>query len=88
MIKIRFFGALRKCADAEGFFELPVDAGSILNAGDLKQVLIREFEKRGFGAELVLISESVIADDENILQDHEPVKVREGLAVLPPVCGG
>ncbi len=88
MIKIRFFGALRKCADPDGFFELPVDAGSILNAGDLKKVLIREFEKRGFGAELTLISESVIADDENILQDHEPVKVREGLAVLPPVCGG
>ncbi len=88
MIKVRFFGALRRCADSDGFFELPVDPGTILSAGDLKRILTSEFEKRGFQMDLVLISDSVIADDESILQDHEPVQVREGLAVLPPVCGG
>ncbi len=88
MIKVRFFGALRRCADPDGFFELPVEPGTILSAGDLKRILASEFEKRGFQADLALISESVIADDETILQDHEPVQVREGLAVLPPVCGG
>ena len=88
MIKVRFFGALRRCADPDGFFELPVEPGTILSAGDLKRILASEFEKRGFQADLALISESVIADDETILQDHEPVQVREWLAVLPPVCGG
>jgi molybdopterin converting factor small subunit len=88
MIRVRFFGALRRCADRDGFFELPVDAGAILSAGELKRILTSEFEKRGFRNDLALVSESVIADDETILQDHEPVQVREGLAVLPPVCGG
>lgn len=88
MIRVRFFGALRKYSDSDGYFELPLDVGSILSAGELKQVLIREFERLGFTNDRVLVSESVIADDETILQDHEPVQVREGLAVLPPVCGG
>ena len=62
--------------------------GYIVDLGELKRILTSEFEKRGFRNDLALVSESVIADDETILQDHEPVQVREGLAVLPPVCGG
>jgi molybdopterin converting factor small subunit len=88
MVRLRFFGALRSFGDADGFFELPVEAGSVIPAGELKSLLTRELAKRGFGGEPVLITESVIADDENVIQDHEPVMIRDGLAVLPPVCGG
>jgi len=88
MVKLRFFGALRSFGDASGFFELPVESGMVVPAGELKSLLAREFAKRGLNAEPALITESVIADDENIIQDHEPVMVRDGLAVLPPVCGG
>jgi molybdopterin converting factor small subunit len=88
MVKIRFFGALRPFADDDGFFRFELRSDAPLKAGALKALLLDEVKARGFKLESALLLESVIADEESILQDDDLLPGLEGLAVLPPVCGG
>jgi hypothetical protein len=88
MVKIRFFGALRPFADADGFFRFELRSIAPPQAGGLKALLLEEVRARGFQMDSALLLESVIADEESILQDGDPLPGLEGLAVLPPVCGG
>jgi molybdopterin converting factor small subunit len=88
VIQLRFFGALRKYADANGFYPLPLDAGQEVSAGDVKRAVLLELSRAGSPFDPTLISQSVLADETSIVQDHEVIRLQDGIALLPPVCGG
>jgi molybdopterin converting factor small subunit len=88
-VSIRLFGAFRKYGDGSEI-ALDVPRGTTVAAlrAHLGEVLRRGCA--GF-AEQDLLDVSVLADDEQIREDAQPLGRgvdRVALAVLPPVCGG
>ncbi len=77
-IHIEFFGAFRQFGKG---LDINIPAGSTVRA--VKSALSRRLNDTG------LVTESVLANDNTILQDTDIItddNIR--LAVLPPVCGG
>ena len=88
-IDVRLFGAFRKYSNgAEVTFEVP--HGTTVSA---VRKYLGEALRRGAAAfaDQPLLDASVLADDDEILDDAQPLGSgadRISLAVLPPVCGG
>jgi molybdopterin synthase sulfur carrier subunit len=88
-VEVRLFGAFRKYANGSEV-SLEVPRGTTVSA--LRKHL-GEALRRGAAsfADQPLLDASVLADDEEILDDAQPLGGggdRIFLAVLPPVCGG
>lgn len=88
-VSVRLFGAFRKYGDGSEI-AVEVPRGTTVAAlrrhlGDALRRCCAAF------AEQQLLDVSVLADDERILEDGEPLgwgADRVALAILPPVCGG
>lgn len=78
-IHIKLFGAFRKFGGALDFC---VPAGSTV--ATIKKVMSGLIK----GPESTLVFDSVLADDDVILQDNHIFETNVKLCILPPVCGG
>ena len=78
-ISIRLFGAFRKYGEV-AVLEAPAGIG----IGELKGL----FSKWIGGIEASLVTDSVFADEKEILAVGAVIEKDANLAVLPPVCGG
>lgn len=76
-VHIKLFGAFRKFGESLDFC-LP--AGSTI--ATVKAALRQKLNGEG------LVSDSVLANDNAILRDHEVLDKDAELSILPPVCGG
>jgi molybdopterin converting factor small subunit len=88
-VSVRLFGAFRKYANGS---EIALDVPRGTTVAALRRHL-GEALRRGCAAfaEQQLLDVSVLADDEQILDDRQPLGCgadRVALSVLPPVCGG
>ena len=88
-LRIRVFGVLRNFSDEDGFLNVelksPVD---LETSDDLKQVLIRHFESSHSTLDPEVLQGCAIADEDSVLAPGSPLNSVQGLALLPPVCGG
>jgi hypothetical protein len=85
MLKIRLFGAFRDFSP-DGFLTVPVKGHeSVIQIKTLVGERLRLLES-SFDVE-ALVSKSVIATDDKILNDLDQVDAAE-ISLLPPVCGG
>lgn len=78
-VQIDFFGALREYGNGS---ELALPPGS--SAEQIKQALAEELGAQAKG----LIEQSVLADEEQILDNEWQLTGPARLAILPPVSGG
>ncbi len=78
-IDIAFYGAFRRMGNG---ITLSVPPGSTIT--QIKQAMVATLGE----AQRVLIEESVLAGDADILPDGYVVQDDVRLSVLPPVCGG
>lgn len=84
-VRIALYGALRE-ADARGFIELDVPAGSTI--AELRERLAAHVREHAPAVNAGLVRISAFANAEEILHGHREVPEGEELAVLPPVSGG
>jgi molybdopterin converting factor small subunit len=86
-IDVRLFGALRKYANGA---EISLEVPSGTTVSGLRSYLGDALRRGGAAfADQPLLDASVLADEEQILDDAQAlVADRISLAVLPPVCGG
>jgi molybdopterin converting factor small subunit len=85
-VSVRLFGAFRKYIPSG---EILVEAGDICSAAEFRQkIAARIRELSPDFADVNLVSESVLANDVEILEESTRVKAGDRLAFLPPVCGG
>lgn len=78
-VSMRLFGAFRKFGENVSF---TVPAGS--GIGDVKRRLAEVLD----AADAKLISESALANDDEVLDARAVFTQDCRLAILPPVCGG
>lgn len=76
-IHIKFFGAFRKFGAG---IEIDVPANTTILA------IKTELQSKLNNEKLVL--DSVLANDDTVLQDSDILKDNAELSILPPVCGG
>lgn len=86
-IKFRYFGAFRNFS---GKVQIPhLEFAHPLDVSELKALLAAEFRKQlGDGAADVLIEDSAVATEEDILPLSYRLEKSCTLMLLPPVCGG
>ncbi len=91
-IEVQLFGAFRDFDDS-GILSIEVPSKS--SVLEIKNTIMKELQKIAKpGVDLeALLKFSVIANEENLLQDQDFVDLEsladgKRLAVLPPVCGG
>lgn len=85
MLSIRMFGAFRKYH--QGTLSLSLPAGS--TAAAVKHAIAAKLRQNNPNfADDDLISQSVLADNQRILNAEESINAPASLAILPPVCGG
>ena len=88
-LRIRVFGVLRNFSDEDGFLHVDLKAPvELQTSDDLKQVLIRHFETTHSALDPEVLHECAIADEDSVLAPGSPLNSVQGLALLPPVCGG
>lgn len=87
-VRLRLFGAFRRCAAEEVSVQVP--RGSRIGA--VRGRVAAELRRRWPAfAEEGLLEASVIADEHRVLDDGDLLESAGGpvsLAILPPVCGG
>ncbi|OIR02019.1 hypothetical protein GALL_158770 [mine drainage metagenome] len=85
-IRLAVFGAFRGAlAQGELEFSLPDDA----RVQHLRQALKAHLRRlHPEGGDDALVDRSAFADVFEVLDEETPLAGRQGLAVLPPVCGG
>lgn len=83
-LSIRMFGAFRKFHP--GTLEITVPSGSTTAAVKTALADTLRQEHAHFNDEL--ISKSVLADNQRVLDADETITTPLALAILPPVCGG
>ena len=76
-LKIKPFGAFRTFGDS---IELSVPSGSSI--ATIKTLLQTKLNDN------ILVSDSVLADNDAILRDEDILDSDTALSILPPVCGG
>ncbi len=76
-IHMKLFGAFRKFGESLDF-SMPV--GSTI--AEVKTALQQKLNGEG------LVFDSVLANDNSILRDHDVLDKDAELSILPPVCGG
>jgi molybdopterin converting factor small subunit len=85
-MKVRLFGVFRDFS-SEGFLTLSVSGGeSVREIKNLLGTKLCQLAQKSFDIR-ALVSKSVLANGDRILEDIEIVDTNE-LSVLPPVCGG
>lgn len=86
LINVRLFGAFKKHVPS-GFIEISVDSPCTVK--ELKSK-VHEYLKSQVPtyAESLLVFESALATDSEILNDENLSLKAENYALLPPVCGG
>ena len=88
-IELRVFGALRKVSDDQGMLRLMLDPGQkIGSVGELKQAIKKCLAQTHPEFDGEILDECAIADEAQVLFDGALLQNLNGLAVLPPVCGG
>ena len=78
-ITIKLFGAFRKYGET---LELSLPAGSSIQ--DVKNGMAERFDAN----DVVLVNDSAMANDNEIIQGERAFNEDTELAILPPVCGG
>lgn len=82
---LRLFGAFRNL-QAEPNYEFNGVASTV---GELKAALAREFTAKNASFDAAgLLAKSAVANDTQVLADHDLVSPDARLALLPPVSGG
>ena len=88
-IELRVFGVMRKVSDDEGYFRFPLKGdASIGSVRELKRVIKEWLLESHPGFDSGLVDECAIADEAQVLTEDAVLTGLQGLAVLPPVCGG
>jgi hypothetical protein len=88
-LRIRVFGVLRNFSDEDGFLNVELkNPVELETSNDLKRVLIRHFEASHSTLDPGILEECAIADEDSVLAPASPLRSVQGLALLPPVCGG
>lgn len=85
-VNVSLFGAFRKYIPSG---EMLIDIGDVCSVGEFRQKIaarIRELSPDFM--DVNLLSESVLANDVEILEESAQVKAGDRVAFLPPVCGG
>jgi molybdopterin converting factor small subunit len=84
-LSIKMFGAFRKYHP--GTLDVSVPEGSTVS--EVKSAMVEALRRvhPGF-ADDDLVSKSVLADNQRILDADERMTAPSSLAILPPVCGG
>lgn len=77
LVNIKLFGAFRKFGES---IAISVSTGS--KVSEVKAALQEKLNGEG------LVSDSVLANDNAILRDHDVLDSDTELSILPPVCGG
>ena len=76
-IHMKLFGGFRKFGE---HLDFTVPVGSTV--ATVKAALCNKLNGDG------LVSDSVLANDDTILRDHDVLNSDAYLSILPPVCGG
>ena len=76
-ISVKYYGAFRKFGDG---MEFSVPKGS--SVFDIKLVIQGKLNGEG------LVQDSVLSNEDSILQDDYILNNNATLSILPPVCGG
>jgi molybdopterin converting factor small subunit len=88
-LRIRVFGMLRNFSDEDGFLNVELkNPVELETSNDLKKLLIRHFETTQSTLDPEVLQECAIADEDSVLSPASPLRSVQGLALLPPVCGG
>lgn len=84
-LSIKMFGAFRKYHP--GTLDVRVPEGSTV--AEVKSAMVEALRQvhPGFSDD-DLVSKSVLADDQRVLDANERMTAPSTLAILPPVCGG
>ena len=85
-VRIQLFGKFRSYLP-QGYFELILAPDKQI--GELRMQIINYLKNNVSGfADDVLVNESAIADQFEILGDLEKIGNKNQFSILPPVCGG
>ena len=86
IISVKLFGAFRNhCPQST----LTLDLVPNSTVAEVKIKLEKELSSKSPHSEVsVLLSRSVLADENRILDDQDRISEGMKLAILPPVCGG
>jgi molybdopterin synthase sulfur carrier subunit len=86
MLKIKFFGVLRKFGDERGYYETSTRENMSVDA--LKTQLKSELSQKFSKFDTALIDESALASESEVLTLQSLIPTQGEIALLPPVCGG
>lgn len=85
-IELRLFGAFRKYSESAS---IAIEIPNKCSVSSLKESIAMELMRRRPDLdESRLVFESALANEKEILRDHEDIQSSCSLAILPPVCGG
>ena len=85
-VTIRLFGAFRKYDDGKPLqLIVPASATVVVIKEKLGEALAKKFPAF---SDLALIGDSVLANDNRIMNPQDRLETGAVLAILPPVCGG
>ncbi|MBU6152797.1 MAG: hypothetical protein KGP28_00715 [Bdellovibrionales bacterium] len=88
-LRLRVFGVLRNFSDEDGFWNLELEHPVEIETGDdLKALIGSCYSSRNPSFDPAILEECALADGESILDPSEKLGSCDGLALLPPVCGG
>lgn len=79
LVKIKSYGTFRRISET---FDLEIPERSTV--GQLKALMSHQLQ----GQDVLLVFDSVLANNQRILSDEDIVNAEDDLSILPPVCGG
>ena len=86
VLRVRLFGAFRNLSESNEV-ELKVFGKATIH--DIKNELASVLKNTDANFDIgKLLSRSVVADQDHILEDSDVIEHETYLSILPPVCGG